>query len=607
MHWFFIKKWPPFLLIGVVTLVTWGQTVTFQFVWDDGCFIRDLQSVRSLRHIPEMFYRLDAQATLPDDFRVFRPIRTAHYALLHFLDGREVPQPWIYHLANVCWHGGTAMMLFAALTRLLPQLNGRLTEADAHFWSLVVALAYAVHPVVSEVVCWAKSLDDILAAFFTLAALRELLPPTPGRFAYWRGLLFFALAVYSKESVVPFAVMPFVLLRTLHRLDWKQCAFRTLPFLIVAALYLINRELVIGRTSQTAPLSGTYGQTLIDMLPVVPRYFRLLCGVPPFFIDYSYLRAGQSLWSAEVMGGLALLVALLAIGFLSWHRRGGKILGFGLLWTGLFLLPVSNLVPMMQYMAERFLYLPLIGWLIAFVGLILVLPLQKFIRAVALGLVLLWAVTAWDRSWIWQDGITLFVRSSQEGPRTQRVENNAVIAILNLPLVHQFFSSNETNQEVSVKPLADPAANERVLKTLAEAQRLFPTNPTVLSRYGIGLAATGKPEKALPFLEQAAQLQPGDLNGWLNLTRAALDAGQVALAESALEKADGLARNNPNVLQLRFKFYWQSRDYLHARETMSRLNQIAPSEEHAYWLSEVEGKLKAASQPATNTPSGTKK
>jgi len=175
---------------------------------------------------------------------------------------------------------------------------------------------------------------------------------------------------------------------------------------------------------------------------------------------------------------------------------------------------------------------------------------------VALGLVLLWAVTAWDRSWIWQDGITLFVRSSQEGPRTQRVENNAVIAILNLPLVHQFFSSNETNQEVSVKPLADPAANERVLKTLAEAQRLFPTNPTVLSRYGIGLAATGKPEKALPFLEQAAQLQPGDLNGWLNLTRAALDAGQVALAESALEKADGLARNNPNVLQLRFKFYW---------------------------------------------------
>ena len=74
-------------------------------------------------HIPQMFYRLDAQATLPNDFRVFRPIRTAHYALLRFLEGSEVPQPWIYHLANVCWHGGTAMMLFAVLTRLLPRLS----------------------------------------------------------------------------------------------------------------------------------------------------------------------------------------------------------------------------------------------------------------------------------------------------------------------------------------------------------------------------------------------------------------------------------------------------------------------------------------------------
>ncbi len=607
MHWFFAKKWPPFLLIGIITLVTWGQSVTFQFVWDDGCFIRDLQSVRSLRHIPQMFYRLDAQATLPNDFRVFRPIRTAHYALLRFLEGSEVPQPWIYHLANVCWHGGTAMMLFAVLVRLLPRLSGRFTEPDAHFWSLVAALGYAVHPVVSEVVCWAKSLDDILAAFFTLAALRELLLPAPGRLAYWRSLLFFALAVYSKESAVPFAVMPFVLSRTLHRLDWKHCLLRALPFFIVAALYLIHRELVIGRTSQTAPISGTYGQTLIDMLPVVPRYFRLLCGVPPFFIDYSYLRAGQSFWSVEVLGGLALLVALIVIGFLSWHRHGGKLLGFGLLWTGLFLLPVSNLVPMMQYMAERFLYLPLIGWSIAFVGLVQVLPLQKFIRAAALGLVLLWAVTAWNRSWIWRDAVTLFVRSSQEGPKTQRVENNAVIAILNLPLVHQFFSSHDTNQEVSIGPLPDPAANEHVLETLAEAQQLFPTNLEILSHYGAALAATGKPEKALPFLEQAAQLQPGDLDRWLNLARAAMDAGQDALAESALGKADGLDHDNPDVLQLRFKFYWQGRDYLHARETMLRLNQIAPGEEHAFWLSQVKGKLMAAGRPATNTPSGAKK
>src|ERR1700685_3041634 len=113
MNRFLAKKWLPFLFLGIAILLVWGHTVMFVFVWDDDFFIRDLQSVRSLHNIPEIFYRLDAQATLPDEFRVFRPIRTAIYALLHFLDGQKIPQPWIYHLANVLWHGGTAMMLFA--------------------------------------------------------------------------------------------------------------------------------------------------------------------------------------------------------------------------------------------------------------------------------------------------------------------------------------------------------------------------------------------------------------------------------------------------------------------------------------------------------------
>jgi hypothetical protein len=35
---------------------------------------------------------------------------------------------------------------------------------------------------------------------------------------------------------------------------------------------------------------------------------------------------------------------------------------------------------------------------------------------------------------------------------------------------------------------------------------------------------------------------------------------------------------------------------------MLRLNQIAPDAGHAYWLSEVEKKIKTADQPATNKP-----
>lgn len=600
MNLFLAKRWPPFLLLGIATFLVWGHTVTFDFVWDDDFFIRDLPSVRSLKHVPEMFYRLDAQATRPNDFRVFRPIRTAFYALLHFLDGKETPQPWIYHLANVLWHGGTAMMLFAALTLLLPRWRNGFTEEETRRWSFFIALAFAVHPVVSEVVCWAKSLDDILAAFFTLAALRELLLPPGNKAAHWRGLLFFALAVYSKESAVPFVVVPIVIFRKIHHLGWRQSIIRTAWFLLVAAIYLANRHFVIGRSSQTAPISGSYGQTLVDMLPVVPKYFRLLWGVPPFFIDYSYLHGGCWFWSPEVLAGLALLIALVLAGVIAGRKSGWELPGFGLLWTGLFLLPVSNLLPMLQYMAERFLYLPLIGWLIAFAAIVSAFPRQIIIRMTAFVVILLWAVTAWNRSWIWRDPVTLFVRSSQEGPQTQRVEDNAVSAIIHLPRVQRFFSGNETN---TVRTSANIADNSAVLSTLEQAYQLFPTNHVVLSYYGTSLALTGQPGKALPFLEKAAQLQPQKLDYWLNLARAALDARQPALAKSALEKAAALAGDNPAVLQLRFKFCWQTEDYPAAREIMLRLNQIAPGDEHAYWLSEVEKKLKTASQPLTNKPS----
>ena len=603
MNLFLAKRWPPFLLLGIAAFLVWGHTVTFNFVWDDEFFIRDLPSVRSLKRVPEMFYRLDAQAAHPNDFRVFRPIRTAFYALLYFLGGKETPQPWIYHLANVLWHGATAMMLFAALTLLLPRWRKGFREAETRWWSFFIALAFAVHPVVSEVVCWAKSLDDILAAFFTLAALRELLLPTEDKAAHWRGLLFFALAVYSKESAVPFVVIPLVIFRKIHHLGWKQSIIRTTWFLMVAIIYLANRYFVIGRSSQTAPISGRYGQTLIDMFPVVPKYFRLLWGVPPFFIDYSYLHGGCWFWSPEVLAGLALLIILVLAGVIAGRKSGWELIGFGLLWTGLFLLPVSNLLPMLQYMAERFLYLPLIGWLIAFAAIVSAFPRQSIIRMTAFIMILLWAVTAWNRSWIWRDPVTLFVRSSQEGPRIQRVEDNAVAAIIHLPQVQRFFSGNETN---TVRTSVNAANGSTVLNTLEQAYRLFPTNHVVLSYYGTSLALTGQPGKALPFLEKAAQLQPKKMDYWLNLARAALDARQPALAKSALEKAAALAGDNPAVLQLRFKFCWQTEDYPAAREIMLRLNQIAPGDEHAYWLSEVEKKLKTASPPATNTLSGTK-
>jgi hypothetical protein len=592
---FFSKKWPPFLLIAVATALVWGQTVKFEFVWDDNFFIRDLSSVRSLKHIPEMFYQLGAQATRPDDFVVFRPIRTAIYAVLCWLGGKAEPQPWIYHLANILGHGATAMMLLVTARLLLRRLSKNLSEIQVQIWAVVVALAFAVHPVVSEVVCWAKSLDDILAAFFTLAALREVLQPPENAAARWRAILFFALAVYSKESAVPFVFVLALIFLKIDGLPLKRAAQRAGQFFLVAAVYVVHRHLVIGRTSQTAPISGSYGQTLLDMLPVVLTYFRLLFGVPPFCIDYSYLPGGTHFFSPPVLGGFCLLAALAGGALLAWRSQRWRLAGFGLVWTGCFLLPVSNLVPMMQYLAERFLYLPLIGWLLAVAGLLAAFRPRPAVPIICVGVVLAWALTAWNRSWIWRDEITLFLRTSQENPKCARVESNAVAAVFHLPQILRAFKLENGN--VSITDRIDPGSVDKVVATFTEALKYFPDNPHLLAALGMTLATTGQTGTAVPLFEKAAALDPENVEAWLNLARAELADNELDQSRAALAKVFALNPNNHFALAIQFECQWRAGDFPAALETARRWNRVAPDTNSAAALEKAEKKPAPAATP----------
>src|SRR5262245_3595321 len=170
------RKYFPYLLILCVTAIVWAHTVRFEFVWDDKYFIERLESIRSLQNIPQMFYRLDAQSSYPEGFVLFRPLRTVHYALLYQLGGGDPPKPCLFQLVNVLWLGGAASWVWSVALMFFGKLatdGEERTRAD--LLALLTALAFAVNPVVSEVVCWAKSLDDLMAAVFTLAALRSLL------------------------------------------------------------------------------------------------------------------------------------------------------------------------------------------------------------------------------------------------------------------------------------------------------------------------------------------------------------------------------------------------------------------------------------------------
>jgi tetratricopeptide (TPR) repeat protein len=571
------KNWLCCAFIGLFALLLWGQTARFAFVWDDEVLIVHNKSIRSLKNIPEIFTSKNAQASEPTG--TFRPIRTAFYALLYAIDGHPAPQPWIFHVANVLWHAIAAMLLFSVALLLCQGLAGE-TPLAARITALLIALAFAAQPVNAEAVCWVKCMDDLMAGVFVLAAARSLLKWNEGGHGYVAALVWFLLAAFSKESAAPFALASFFILRGVHKLPWRRCARLTVPFLLVTIFYAVWRHLVMGRSSMGPPLSGTYAQTLIDMFPVAPKYLRLLCGIPPFCADYSFMvsKPSHPFFSGGVLGGMFLVLTCGALAAWMWRRPQWRMSAFGLLWIAMFLLPVSNLVPMVEYMADRFLYLPLMGFLLALGGACLnfsrLLPAaaakaaaavaKKATKAataamtavadaawagvtavakamaegvaalttvtlvlVATAVVVVWTGMSLTRTALWKSDLTLFVGTDMECPGIKRVEDNAVATIFDLPQIKVGRMG---------KILTVPQA-EQMIAILQKTRWLFPDNDVLTAQIGLTDAKIGRWQEAVEQLELATQQNPASAERWFDLASVYWRAVQLGKAREACAQA----------------------------------------------------------------------
>jgi tetratricopeptide (TPR) repeat protein len=308
--------------------------------------------------------------------------------------------------------------------------------------------------------------------------------------------------------------------------------------------------MVLGQSAQCPPLSGSYGQTLLDMLPVAPRYLRLLWGIPPFTIDYNEMVGAppHHFFSGEVTGGLVLMLALAGLAVWCWRREAWRLAAFGIIWTGLFLAPVSNLIPMMQYMAERFLYLPLMGFLLALAALCLHLRRRRMIAACAGLLILIWTVSSIDRLGIWHDEVKLFVETSLAHPASWRPRENAVIAIFNLPQVLPFFSLDSEKHKLHVGHPPRTADAEAMLSTLTLAHHLFPEEHRFTAALGVTHALHGQITNAVPLLELAVHQQTNDAECWIDLGTAYTLETNWPKARAALETALRLDPTNSAAL-----------------------------------------------------------
>jgi hypothetical protein len=354
------------VLCAAAALAVSLPTLRNGFAIDDVYVFVDQPAAHSLRNIPQFFARGWGMGTTNAqeralNTRYYRPIPTTLGAVEVSVFGLR---PAGFHLTSALLHA-----LTAALCALL-------------FWQLsagnVVAtflggLLFAIHPVQSEAFSAACYQTTLLAGCFGTLALvlfgRLLaLGPRAGTLV-WLGVACL-LAFLSKEEAfaVPLLAAAWAfLLRPAdgrRRLLWGAVAMG-LP--LVAVLLLRHAFVTPSRITYFGDEPAYV--VALTMVRVAGLYLELLVAPLRFcpFYDWFIIGYETGISAAVVVGALVLALAVSAA---LVFRRRTPLFTLAVAFMLLGLIPVSQVVPIIVVAAERFLYLPMLGFALL-VGLLL--------------------------------------------------------------------------------------------------------------------------------------------------------------------------------------------------------------------------------------------
>jgi protein O-mannosyl-transferase len=491
----------------------------------------------------------------------YRRVRFVSLALDHLAWGAD---PFGYHLTNVLLHG----LVTGLVVLLLRRLGLGLVAAS------LGALLWALHPLHTDAVTYVAGRRDLLSTAFFLAALlvwpwRGALSPG-GVARAVAALVLYALAFESKEMAVTLpAVVALVLLfrpaleaarrggvipspwRHVGQLGWLARLALGAGFAL-AGLGVLYRAVLHPMTQATDRLWGGDLFHHVLTIPVLyAKYAELV--VAPFWLygDYSDYPPASGLADPRVWVGLAVLAALWGGGL--WASRRRPWLAFGLLWVAVTLLPVSQIVPHHELLAEHYLYLPLLGLAVAGgrgVELALGSPSRRRLVPVGLGaLAVLWTVVIADRNRDFADEESFARALLAQVPESQRGH-------LMLAHGHQLAGRLDAAARAQryVLERARPGtrfhhrASQYLLVTLASAGKLaaaesaafahlsgYPNDAKALQLLGTVRARQGYPNKALAYLSRAVEAAPTDVEARLHLGVALMSARRVDEAEPHLD------------------------------------------------------------------------
>lgn len=429
--------------------------------------------------------------------------------------------PHAHHAINVILHALTAIALFFAFD----SLTGKIWR------SAFIAAVFAIHPLRAESVAWIAERKDVVSGLFfalTLLAWSFYFRKKSGAY-YSLALLAAGLGLLGKPMLV---TIPFVLLLIDY---WPLARFKTerpsrlwlekVPFLVLAAGSVTGTLLAQGSTVGT--LGFPFALRLQNALVSSVIYLRQLFWPVDLAVLYPH---PEEYFPGLIIVSCAFFVLEISVATIVF-RRTLPFLFTGWFWYLGMLVPVIGIVQVgRQGHADRYTYLPLIGFTIAIVWLAAELTarfrLQKILgAAVGIAIVTASAACAYHQTTFWRDAESLW---------------NHTLAVT---------SNNDGAHLAFATALFAEGKTEEAIAHMREAERLRPSNVGI---FGEAPVATDEKQMnaAILIWSQRVQQHPEEPNAHDNLgallaqkhqARAATEQWNESLR---LSPNDGNAQNN---------------------------------------------------------------
>ncbi|MBI4932190.1 MAG: tetratricopeptide repeat protein [Bacteroidetes bacterium] len=527
------------IISALAGIALYLNTVSHNFILDDGAVTASNEYVmQGISGIPKIL-QTEMWHFQNINLGYYRPLSMVTFAIETQFFGTD---PHTYHIGNIFLYGLTGFFLCFLLMTLFKNFHPA--------FSFIITLLFIAHPIHTEVTANIKSRDEILSFlnliltyFFLLKAYENKIRSTKHLIL---SCLFFYLALLSKETAMTGILIAPLILFFSKSSSIRQLLLRTIPFLSILILFLLQKHGVLGTLSTDVPkdiVNYPYAEANAEApsaFLIFLRCIKLVLLPHPLSYDYSFNQIPAVKFSSVLVWlGILIGISLAWLGFSNMKNKSP--FSFGILFFLITLAPALGFVLLRGgILAERFLYAPVLGFCIVLVFLLMkitkinfqipefsmrqlkIKPLFFLLFILIFGL---YSFKTIDRNSYWKNNITLAGEDVKTSPNSCQVRKHYGNELINLGM--------EEKDVAKKKEYFDKGTEQ-----LREAIKINPHHGEALFKMGVAYQAVEiNYDSAIYYYNRAIQEAPKFEMSYCNLGLVYESIGKQELASYFFNKS----------------------------------------------------------------------